>query len=120
MVHLLRDLCDEAKAIDAEMRSLIHQLEDPLEADELLSLGRDEWIYLEERNDDLRQVTPVEHRVDHEVFPVVVRPSIPVDLPAPEIRQQELERTRASLPLNNCELRLNLPAQSQLRTAEHR
>ena len=56
MVHRLRDLSNRTEAVDREMQSLSHHVEDRLELDELLELGRSQWAFFEERHHDVNEL----------------------------------------------------------------
>ena len=84
MIHRLSDPGDLHDPRDREMSANRHQIDDPRELIEVVSLRGSEWVLLEERDDDLTKVTEPAHDVPEHVLPMIVVPRIRVDLPASE------------------------------------
>ena len=103
-----------------EMRSRLHHSQDGGERLEVGALCGDEWVYLEERHDDLDQLPPPLHGEAQEVVMMVVVAPVLDDLAAPEHLLEEFERRPGRRRLGDRELGLDLPAERhpELRTTE--
>lgn len=101
MVHQLTNLSDLAKLLPAEMHPPIHHIEDFLEVAKVLELCRAKWMCLEERDDDVSQVTVPIHREVKEILPMVVVSPVPIDPAAFEEALEQLQRMETSCSLDN-------------------
>jgi hypothetical protein len=84
VVHRLGDLSNFPNARDRQMLSLLHELDDPNELLEVISLGGSKWIRLEEGNDLGEEIIESVDVVTQQVFLVVIASTVPVDLSASE------------------------------------
>ena len=84
MVHRLSDTGDLDQAADREMSPVIHQGNDIGELVEVVSLRRPQWVLIEERDDDVPEISESLHAVPEYIFPMIVVPTITEHLAAPE------------------------------------
>ena len=99
------------------MSTELHQLDDPYELLEIVSLRSSQWVFIEEGDDLGAEIIEPLHAIPKYVFSVVVVTAVPENLAAPEELNEFLENIPAGLSLNNRKLRANLPLQSHLRTS---
>src|SRR2546423_10811142 len=111
MIHGLRDLRDTDESIHPEVESLLHHANDHGELLEVIAFRRYQRIRFEERDDNRQEIIPSMHLIGHQVFAVVVVSPVSVDPSASEKRLNQLQRSDASLSLNNREHGLQLPPQ---------
>jgi hypothetical protein len=109
MVHCLRHLCDLTKSVDRQMLAMIHHLEDLLELQEVLTLCRNQWIRIEERDDHFTKFPPSVNVEDKEVLLVIVMPAVSIDASATKEILEQLERRKTPLSLHHRKPRLHLP-----------
>jgi hypothetical protein len=119
VVHRLDNRCDLEETVDAEMATLLHELENLNELLEVLALRCPQRVRLEERDDDLIEIDESPHDVSVQRLTVVVPSRIGVDPSASEVVAKRLERLNARGTLNYHELRLHLPADRGGRIAVH-
>jgi hypothetical protein len=119
-VHRLRDLCNLDETWHREVPTLIHELDDPSELGEVVSLRGSQWVLLEERDDDVPQVAVPRHAVPVQIFTVVISPSVDVDTPTAEEFHEFLENVAARCALDDYKRRLNLPSKSHRTISEDR
>ena len=111
-VHRLRDLCDLDETGHRQVPSSIDQSDDLGELREVVSLRSPQWVPLEERDDDVTQVSELGDVVAPHILTMVVVPSVDVDLPATEERHHRFEHVTARLALDDGERRLHLPSEA--------
>jgi hypothetical protein len=117
MIHRLCHLRDLDDAFHREMPAELHQTDDLGELGEVLTLRCSQRVLLEERNDDVLQVTESPDGVPREVLAVIVRASIRVDLPAPEESDEVLQNAAARGALDDDKFGTNLPSKRHLAAA---
>jgi hypothetical protein len=84
VIHRLRDLRDLDDAVHREVPAESHQIDDPSELFEVVSLRGSQWVLLEERDDYVPEVTDPLHAIPIHVLTVIVVPGVSVHLPASE------------------------------------
>ena len=119
-VHRLGDLRDLDETGHRQVPAEIHQLDDPSELDEVVSLRGSQWVRLEERNDHIPQVSKPRDVVAGEILPMVVTAVVGIDLPTADERDHLFEDVPARLALDDGERWLHLPAETHLGTSEER
>ena len=110
-VHGLGDLRDLHQSVVAEVASKMHEIHDPGELDEVVSLRGSQRVRLEERHDPVSQVLQSVHAVHQEVLPVVVSPAVSVDPSAAEVTSQVLEHAGTGCALDHDKAWLDLPSE---------
>ena len=118
MVHRLDDLRDLDETWHREVPALIHELDDPSELGEVVSLRRPQWVLREERNDDVPQIAVPIHAVAVQVLPMVVPPTVDVHTSTAEETHQVLEDIPARRTLDHYKRRLYLPSKGHLPVSE--
>jgi hypothetical protein len=111
VIHRLSDLRDLDDPRHREMPTEIHELDDSCELLEVLSLRRSQWVLLEERDDDISQVTEPLHAVPEHVLPMIVVSAVSIHLPASEESDEVFQNVTARRALCDGELRSHLPSQ---------
>lgn len=114
-VHGLSDRRDLGQSFLAEMATKMHELHDPGELLEVVSLRSSQAIALEERHDPVSQVLKSVHAVHEEVLSVVVTAVVPVHPSTPEVIDQVLEHARTGGTLHHEKPWLDLPSKSHRR-----
>ena len=117
-VHRLGDLRDLDETWHREVPAVIHELDDPSELGEVVSLRGSQWILREERNDDVPQIAVPIHAESVQVLPMVVVPAVDIHTSTTEEQHQVLEDVPARLTLDNYKRRLNLPSKGHLPVSE--
>ena len=84
MIHRLGDTGDLDQTADREMPPVIHQGDDLGELVEVVSLRRSQWVLIEERDDDVPEISEPLHAVPEYIFPVIVVPAVTEHLAASE------------------------------------
>ena len=111
VVHRLSDLRDPDDARHRQVNTSIHQLDDPGELVEVVTLRGPQPMFREERDDRAPKILEPTDAVPEEVLPVVVMSSVDVDLAAPEVRSKAVEHVPARRSLYNREAWLHLPTE---------
>jgi hypothetical protein len=119
-VHRLSNSSDLDETVDAEVASLLHELDHFNELLEVLALCRPKPVRLEEGDDDLIQVAEPPNDVAVQRLTVIVPSPIDVDPAAPEVVAERFKSTDARSSLHHHELRLHLPTDRRGRIAMHR
>ena len=103
-----------------EVYAGLHAAEDGREPDEVRVLGGSQWMFFEERNDDLQEIAPTLHGEAEERFVMVVVTTILDHRATPELLEEELDGGSGGCGLGHRELVLDLPAESTTRVPNHR
>src|SRR5262245_12198486 len=111
-VHRLLDLCDLDQTRDREMPALIHQLDDPSELGEVVSFRCSQWVRLEERDDDVPEISVPLDAVPEEILTMVVVPAVAVHATAAEELDHLFEHVTTRCTLHDGKFRSNLPSES--------
>src|ERR1043166_7974116 len=98
----------------------IHHAHDDSELVEVFALCRSQLVHFEERYDHVEKISESVHGVRHQIFAMIVMPSIAVDVAAAEMSLDQLQRARAPFTLHNREARLQLPSECHARVALNR
>ena len=109
VIHRLNNRRDLDETVDAEVATLLHELENLDELLKVLALRCPQRMRLEERDDDLIEIDEPPDDVPVQRLAVVVPPWIDVDPPTSEVIAKGLERLNARRALDYHELRLHLP-----------
>jgi hypothetical protein len=99
-------------SLHVKVEAEFHHADDVRELSEVIGLGRDEWVFFEERDDQLRQIGESAYRVTAQTLVMIVAPDMMPDLTTSEESLQSMQRIEAPLSLNHREGRLNLPTES--------
>ena len=111
VIHRLSDLRDLDDSRHCEMPTEMHELDDSCELLEVLSLRRSQWVLLEERDDDVSQVTEPLHAIPEHVLPMIVVPAVSIHLSASEESDEVFQNVTARRALCDGEFRSHLPSQ---------
>lgn len=84
MIHRLSDTGDLDQSTDRKMPPAIHQSDNIGELVEVVSLRRSQWVLIEERDNDIPEISEPLHAVPEYIFPVVVVPTVAEHLAASE------------------------------------
>ena len=84
MVHRLGDTGDLDQTADRKMSPVMHQGNDIGELVEVVSLRRSQWVLLEERDNDVPDISEPLHAIPEYIFPIIVVPAIAEHLAASE------------------------------------
>ena len=103
-----------------EVYAGLHAAEDGREPDEVRVLGGSQWMFFEERNDDLQEIAPTLHGEAEERFVMVVVTPVLDHRTAAELLEEEIDRSAGGGGLGHRELVLDLPAESTTRVPNHR
>jgi hypothetical protein len=114
VIHRLGDLGDVHDPRHTQVPADLHELDDPGELLEVVSLRRSQGVLEEERDDHIPQVTEPPHAVPEHVLPVVVVPRVRIDLPASEKTDEVFQDIAAGCALGDGEFGSNLPSKSHL------
>ena len=117
-VHRLCDLRDLDETRHREVPSEIHQSDDLGELGEVVSLRGSQWVLLEERNDDVTEVSELGDVVTAQILTMIVVPPVDVHLPATEELDHRFEHIAAGLTLDDGERRLHLPSEGHRAVSE--
>jgi hypothetical protein len=109
-----------AEATNLSVMALPPHAHNRCELDEVICLGRDQWMVFEKRNDAVLQIREPPHHIPAKRFSIVVMPIESTDLTASEVLLQQQETLHAPLRLHDREGRLNLPAEPTRSIAENR
>ena len=109
-IHRLRDLDDPGQALMREMLAGLDELDAQRELLKVLLLGREHWVFSEERNDRFDQVLPPSNHVAIKVLTVVVVPPIGDYLAHPEEVLEQLQARNTLRALSHRELMRHLIA----------
>jgi hypothetical protein len=110
-VHRLGDLRDFDNPLKREVPAEPHQSDDPSELHEVVSLRCSQWVLLEERNDDLGEVSVSLNAITEEILPMIVVPAVAIDTAAAEPPHHVFENITTRCALNDGELGSDLPTQ---------
>jgi hypothetical protein len=110
-VHRFGDLRDFDNPLDREVPAEPHQFDDPSELDEVVSLRCSQWVLLEERNDDLGEVSVPLNAITEEILPMIVVSAVAIDTAAAEPSHHVFKNIAARCALNDGELGSDLPTQ---------
>src|SRR5262245_59352033 len=94
-VHRLGDLRDLDETWHREVPALIHELDDPSEFGEVVSLRRPQRVLHEERDNDVPQIAIPIHAVAVQILPMIVLPAVDVDTSAAEELHQVFQDSTA-------------------------
>lgn len=83
-VHRFDDLTDLDQPIDRKVSVETHQFDDSCELLEVLPLRSSQRVLLEERDDDVPQVSDPLDAISKEVLSMIVVPAVPENLAASE------------------------------------
>ena len=111
VVHRLSDLRDLDDAFHREMLPEIHQPDDPYELLEVFPLRSSQSVLLEERNDDIPEVSVPLDAVPEHVLAVVIVPGVSKDPPTSEEVDELFEDVATRRSLRDRELRPHLPSE---------
>jgi hypothetical protein len=114
IVHRLDDGGDFCHTCHREVLALLHETNDDCELFEVVAFRRSQGAGLEERNNDIPQVSESRHVVPTEVLSVTVVAMIHLHLAATEEADKILEHIPARLTLHHVERWLQLPAERRL------
>jgi hypothetical protein len=118
LIHSLSDLSDLNEAFDAQMSSLLHQIDDCSELLEVNSFRGSQRMLPKERDDGIPQVITSLNVINAQMLTMVVVSTILVDLAALKECRKVAEYTLTRGALHNPKCRLHLPALSHNSVAE--
>ena len=110
MIHRLGDTGDLDQTADREVLPVIHQVDDPGELVEVVSLRRSQWVLLEERDYDVPEISESLDTIPEYIFPVIVVSAITKHLAASEEADKLFKDVAARRSLDNGKLWSNLPS----------
>jgi hypothetical protein len=84
MIHRLNDLRDLGHPTSGEMRPRIHHADDLGELLKVSSLAGSQWVFPEERNNDVPQISKSVDRVPSQMLSVIVVPTVDSHRPTTE------------------------------------
>jgi hypothetical protein len=100
------------------MGALRHKSHRFAEAGEVTSFSRLEWVLLEKRNDVFTQVTKTSDAIAPHVLTMIVVATIYGHHSTPKKSLHHVKNLHTAFPLYDCELWLDLPAQSACRISK--
>jgi hypothetical protein len=113
-IHRLDDPSDLKETAWIKVATLLHELEHFHELPEVLPFAGEQRVALEERDNDLVEISEPSHHVTVLRLSMIVLAAIHRDRPTAEVVADHLERACARGSLHHDELRLHLPAQRRL------
>ena len=119
-VHRLGDLRDLDETWHGEVPAVTDQVDDIRELGEVVSLRGSQRVSLEERNDDVTQISKPRDVVTAKILAMVVVPSVGVHLPATEEVDHRVEHITTRLALDDGERGLHLPSEVHRTVAKDR
>ena len=102
------------------MCTTLHEAQDACPLLEVELLRSSEWVFLEERDDDLHELAAPLHGEAERRAPIIVSMPVLDDPPTPEVLEKHFERSDGAGRLRHRELMLDLPAESTGCVAHHR
>jgi hypothetical protein len=113
-VHRLGDLRDFDNPLKREVSAEPHQSNDPSELHEVVSLRCSQRVLLEERNDDLGEVSVPVNAISEQILPMIVVSAVAIDPAAAEPPHHVFKNVTTRCALNDGELGSDLPTQGHL------
>jgi hypothetical protein len=110
MIHGLHDLRYLSQSLHRTVKPLLFHANDTRELDEIITLSRSQWMLFEERDNAAPKILGWPHIVSIEVLPMIVVPTVHVDLTAFEELLQFVQYMHAPFSLDDRKGRLDLPA----------